>query len=188
MKRIAVVPSLCLLAILLAGCSVFNTEVTRQYAESPAWKAKSQETPTLYTTADIRIVTKRTHPVLGNDVLCTEPSPDVSKALTAVTKVNAGIDQGTVNGSVGVGVGVGTSEELIQLAGRTTALLAFRDGVFRACEAYANGSLGADLYTLVAGNYTQLLTTLFLAQDMTGVVGTASGTVSAASTISSDIL
>ena len=177
MQRIAVFLSLS----LVAGCGVFKTEVTRQYAESDAWKATSKDTATLYTTADIRIVTKRKHPVLGNDVMCTEPSPDVSKALSAVTTLNAGVKEGAVNASAGVGAG--TSEELVQLAGRTTALLAFRDGVFRACEAYANGSLGANLYTLVAGNYTQLLTTLFLAQDMTGVVGTPGGATGMAPTI-----
>jgi hypothetical protein len=58
------------------------------------------------------------------------------------------------------------------LAGRSTALLGLRDGLYRACEAYANGALGADAYALILSRYGQLMTTLFLGQDVTGAAGT----------------
>jgi hypothetical protein len=63
----------------------------------------------------------------------------------------------------------------LALAGRSTALLGLRDGLFRACEAYANGVIGADAYALVLSRYGQLMTTLFLGQDVTGAAGTAAG-------------
>ena len=61
------------------------------------------------------------------------------------------------------------------LAGRSTALLGLRDGLYRACEAYANGALGADAYALILSRYGQLMTTLFLGQDITGAAGTHAG-------------
>jgi hypothetical protein len=63
----------------------------------------------------------------------------------------------------------------LALAGRSTALLGLRDGLFRACEAYANGVIGADAYALVLSRYGQLMTTLFLGQDVTGAAGTEAG-------------
>ena len=60
-------------------------------------------------------------------------------------------------------------------AGRSTALLGLRDGLYRACEAYANGAIGADAYALVLSRYGQLMTTFFLGQDVTGAAGTNAG-------------
>jgi hypothetical protein len=63
----------------------------------------------------------------------------------------------------------------LALAGRSTALLGLRDGLYRAYEAYANGVIGADAYALVLSRYGQLMTTLFLGQDVTGATGTEAG-------------
>jgi hypothetical protein len=63
------------------------------------------------------------------------------------------------------------------LAGRSTALLALRDALFRACEAYANGIIGSDAYALVLSRYGQLMTTLFLGEDMQSGAHAATATV-----------
>jgi hypothetical protein len=157
-----------LATLQLAGCSYFQSDVQRGYSENSHWK-KSGAVNVSYTTADVRLVTERVHPVLGNSILCTEPSPDVAKALTTASQISANLGEATT--SAQLGVAGGSAEAVDQLAGRTTALLALRDIVYRACEAYANGSLGANAYTVVIAKYGQLLSTLFLAQDMTGVVG-----------------
>jgi hypothetical protein len=73
------------------------------------------------------------------------------------------------------GAGGASAEAALALAGRSTALLGLRDGLFRACEAYANGVIGADAYALVLSRYGQLMTTLFLGQDITGAAGTEAG-------------
>jgi len=73
------------------------------------------------------------------------------------------------------GAGGASAEAVLALAGRSTALLGLRDGLYRACEAYANGAIGADAYALVLSRYGQLMTTLFLGQDVTGAAGTAAG-------------
>ncbi len=155
---------IALAVLLLGSCSVFDTEVQHAYSLGPGWT-----TGAAFTTADVRIITERTHPVLRNTVLCTEPSPDVAKALAATAALTAQGGNGTASGSLGASGA--SAEALVELAGRSSALLALRDGLFRACEAYANGVIGQDDYALVISRYSQVMTTLFLGQDITGAAG-----------------
>jgi len=151
-------------ALLVNGCSILSTPVGRGYNQNWSWKPG-----TVYTTGDVRIVTQRKHPVTGQDVVCTEPSPDIAKALSTAVQVSANGGNGTTN--VGVNLAGGSAEAVTELAGRTTALLGLRDGLYRACEAYANGAIGANAYALILGRYGQLMSTLFLGQDISGAVG-----------------
>jgi hypothetical protein len=166
-----------LATMLLCGCNVLDTDVQRGYAQNSRW-----HTGTAFTTADVRTITQRTHPLLNNDVVCTEPSPDVAKALSTVLSANAQGGNGAV--TAGVGLSGGSAEAFADLAGRSTALLGLRDGLFRACEAYANGVIGQDAYALVLTRYGQLMTTLFLGQDITGAAG-AEGKASATTVLQS---
>lgn len=150
--------------LLLCGCSVLDVDVQRGYANNIGWT-----TGTAFTTADVRIITQRTHPVLGNQIVCTEPSPDVAKALSTAAALSAQGSSGTASGSVGASGG--SAEAVAELAGRSTALMGLRDGLYRACEAYANGAIGQDAYALVLSRYGELMTTLFLGQDITGAAG-----------------
>jgi hypothetical protein len=154
-------------ALVLAGCSFLEDDVARGFAQS--WSL----TPATFTTADVRMITKRDREGSPNPIVCTEPSPDVAKALSAAAQVSGSGGNGTATGSLAAG---GASAEAVTaLAGRSTALLGLRDGLYRACEAYANGAIGADAYALVLSRYGQLMTTLFLGQDMTGAAGTEAG-------------
>jgi hypothetical protein len=155
---------LTLVAIPLAGCNVFQNDASRGYQENPHWNV-----PTVYTAADVRIVTQRIQPVMHNEIVCTEPSPDVAKALSTAVQASGQGGNGTV--TAGLAFAGGSAEALAELAGRSTALLGLRDGLYRACEAYANGSIGADAYALIMSRYGQLMTTLFLGQDITGAAG-----------------
>lgn len=155
-------PALALAALCLAGCNVFQNDVERGY-ERAGWFS----IPAAFTTADVRMISERRHPVLGIPVVCTEPSPDVAKALSTAVSLSGQGGDGTATGALAFG---GASAEAVaELAGRSTALLGLRDGLFRACEAYANGAIGADAYALVLSRYGQLMTTLFLGQDVAGV-------------------
>jgi hypothetical protein len=152
---------------LVAGCSILEDEVARGYAQ------RESLTPATFTTADVRVITQRNRQGSPGPIICTEPSPDVAKALSAAAAANA---QGGNAGTTGsFGAGGASAEAVLALAGRSTALLGLRDGLYRACEAYANGALGADAYALVLSRYGQLMTTLFLGQDVTGAAGTAAG-------------
>jgi hypothetical protein len=155
--------------LLLAGCSILDTKVERGYSEDGGWSTyagdKNWPTGTTFTTADVRIITQRKHPVLHNPILCVEPSPDVADALSNAAGLTAKGGTTTVDGSLSIS-GV-SSEAVAELAGRSTALLGLRDGLFQACEAYANGAIGQDDYALITSVYGKSMTTLFLAQDVT---------------------
>lgn len=157
-----------ILPLFLAGCNVFSSDVSRGYQQNGSWT-----TAATYTTADVRIITERKHPVLGNTVVCTEPSPDVAKALTTALQLQANGGNGAVN--AGVSASGGSAEAALELAGRSTALLGLRDGLFQACQAFANGAIGADAYALILSHYGQLMTTLFLGQDVVGASGPSAG-------------
>jgi hypothetical protein len=154
-------------ALVLTGCSILEDDVARGFAQSGSL------TPATFTTADVRMITQRNRQGSPNPIICTEPSPDVAKALSAATQFTGSGGNGTTTGSLGAGGA--SAEAALALAGRSTALLGLRDGLFRACEAYANGVIGADAYALVLSRYGQLMTTLFLGQDVTGAAGTAAG-------------
>jgi hypothetical protein len=147
---------------LVAGCSILEDEVGRGYAQ------RESLTGATFTTADIRVITQRDRS--GHNIICTEPSPDVAKALSAAAEAS-----GSAANKGSFGVGGASAEAVLALAGRSTALLGLRDGLYRACEAYANGVIGADAYALILSRYGQLMTTLFLGQDVTGAAGTADG-------------
>jgi len=154
-------------ALVLVGCSILEDDVARGYAQSGSL------TQATFTTADVRIITQRYRPGSPNPIICTEPSPDVAKALSAAAQASGSGGNGATTGSFGAGAA--SAEAAFALAGRSTALLGLRDGLYRACEAYANGVIGADAYALVLSRYGQLMTTLFLGQDVTGATGTEAG-------------
>ncbi len=119
----------------------------------------------MVTTADVRVVTARHLPPSNRSIVCVEPPPDVAKALQASLGGGAAVDaSGIGNGSIQVDYN--TSEALAELAGRVPGLLALRDGLFRACEAYANGSIGDAAYAMILSRYGDLLTTVILADAM----------------------
>lgn len=160
---------------LTAGCNILENDVQRGYEQTHGWsKPTAERIGTTYTTADIRVITQRPHPLdPSRQVICTEPSPDVAKALSTAAQLSAsGTGQGVGANVTGAG---GSAEAVAALAGRSTALLGLRDGLFQACQAYANGAIGDAAYALVLSRYGQLMTTLFLGQDITGAAGTAPG-------------
>jgi hypothetical protein len=156
----------CLFPIALGACSVLNTDVGRGYATNGEWRIG-----TAFTTGDVRLVTQREHPVTHQKVVCAEPSPDVAKALA--TTASAAIQAPKAAGDIYAGVSGGSAEGVAELAGRSTALLGLRDGLFRACEGYGNGALGDNTYALLISRYSQLMTTLFLGEDITDATNSA---------------
>ena len=137
-------------------------------------------TPALLTTADLRIVTERVRPVgpgqdpaLGQRVFCAEPSPDVAKALSTAMQISGNLQGRAPTGTSALGGGAGfsnaTAEQLAQLTSRVPSIQALRDGLFRACEAYANGSIGDNAYSLILSRYGDVLVTLLLSENAAGL-------------------
>jgi hypothetical protein len=168
----SVITLLCLLS--LTGCSILETDAIRYQHQNKQW-----DTPTLYTTADVRVITKRHSPTLNTDVVCTEPTPDVAKALSTALNATASLKEQQTTATAGLSGG--SAEAVAELAGRSTALLALRDSLFRSCEAYANGAIGSNAYSLILARYGQLMTALFLGEDIRGSVRAAAATVSSPS-------
>ncbi len=107
---------------------------------------------------NLRLIVERSregHP----PVVCTEPSPDYAVAFGTTNSLTlrstpAG---GTANEAVGSHI---ATENVTQGLGRGAAVLALRDGLYAACQAYANGIIGQDAYSLVLSQYGTLLATI----------------------------
>ena len=154
----------------LMGCS--QTDTVSRYRDIG-------ETRNLLTTADLRIVTARRvpygldrkdgHGASDHEVICTEPRPDIAKALSTLASGSASVNlnlpvAGAVVNEAGSAEGTrATAEQLAQLTERVPPIQAMRDGLYRACEAYANQVIGRNAYALILSRYGELLTTLLLA-------------------------
>jgi hypothetical protein len=68
-----------------------------------------------------------------------------------------------------------TTEAISAMAGRTAGVVALRDGLYSACQAYANRVIGKDAYALILSQYGNLLVLL------AGTTGHDAGDTSAAS-------
>lgn len=157
-------------AVTLSACGTFQSESRQGFTQNDGWT-----TGATYTTADVRIVTERPHPLdPAKRVICTEPAADVAKALSSALQAQAQGGNGATN--AGLGFGASSAEAAMELAGRSTALLGLRDGLYRACEAYANGAIGADAYALVLSRYGQLMATLFLSEDISAAAASTGRT------------
>jgi hypothetical protein len=155
--------ALVLVLLVLASCRQFENDAQFGYSINGPTAAS------VFTTADIRIVTERENPVTHQKVVCTEPSPDVAKAISTAFALSGQGSGGTGQPGASGSFSGATAEAVTELAGRSTALLGLRDGLYRACEAYANGAIGSDMYALIISHYGQLMTTLFLGQDISGM-------------------
>lgn len=107
------------------------------------------------------LVTVRRLPSQGSpqQIVCHAPSPDWASAITTAQ---------SFKGSLGTAVGTSVSAEaanslaetITAMVGRTSGVVALRDGLYKACEAYANGVIGKDAYALILSQYGNLLVAL----------------------------
>lgn len=92
-------------------------------------------------------------------IVCTEPSPDYAIAFAGKQSVRANIvvPQGpTVDGAGDFS----QTETVTTQTGREAAVLALRDGLYAACQSYANGVIGHDAYAMILSQYGTLLVAL----------------------------
>lgn len=166
----------CLAAVaaLVAGCDTPNT----RFAQLEFGDAKA-----LAAGGNLRLITERTRFVpngtddrLGHQkVICTEPSPDY---LVTFDRSATGKAQGNfVANGTATFEGSVTSNEVAGSngAGRTQGVLALRDGLYAACQAYANGVIGQDAYSAVLSQYGILIAAV--TAGPTAVATTTSGAI-----------
>ncbi len=156
--RYATLIVLPIVAGVMTGCD-------REEKPVASYQQIDQDNSALVTNAASRLVMDRLPPTSGvaTRLICSEPSPDIATALsTALALTGSGKAPNGVTASVGFSES--TAEAITALAGRTEAVVALRDGLFKACEAYANGLIHRGAYALILSQYGDLLVTLMLAE------------------------
>jgi hypothetical protein len=157
---------LAVLAAILPGCRSWirpGTDVPQSLNTMPPF-----DRGVLLPGADYHLAIFRMRPPLrqsdgtvlpGEDVLCEEPSPDWAIAFGTAF---AGAASGGASGgpSDSVSGSASTTEAITAAAGRTAGVVALRDGLYSACQAYANQLIGKDAYSLILSQYGNLLVAL----------------------------
>ena len=141
------------LSCLLFGCASPNDR-PRRYTLG--------DTQTLVMGGNLRVVTQTNRAIIGQPnlpTICMEPSPDVIIAFERTTDAKANVAAKTgLNGEQALKVE--TKETAAELTSRDKGVLALRDGLYAACQSYANGVLGHDAYALILSQYGNLLVAL----------------------------
>jgi hypothetical protein len=138
--------------LAIAGCDTPNFRTSQ---------IQFGETKTLAATGNLRFVHERERRFVHHTakVICSEPNPDYIIELdqTFQASLKSGVTQAPIQeGSV--------TKQLNEAAhsgeGRSKGVLALRDGLFAACQAYANGAIGKDAYSIILSQYGLLLVSL----------------------------
>lgn len=169
------------LSLLLGGCTENDQSIYRTVDLSKG--------STLLTDAKTRTVLNLA-PASGSSpgyiipsrIICAEPSPDVAQAVSK----SFGAELSAAVASEGSGqaqVAAAQAASIAELGKRLAAVQALRDGLYRACEAYANGAITDASYAAILGGYrTTLETTLFgdflASRDSASAVASAGGNAS----------
>ena len=150
----------CLLCILVIATGVSGCS-DRPGADRPIVLSGTMglglQTAVLLPAGDYHLVTVRERD--GNQVLCTEPSPDWAVAFGSAA---GGSFTTNVAGRASAGASgtASTSEAITAMLGRTAGVAALRDGLYAACQAYSNKVIGRDAYALILSQYGNLLVAL----------------------------
>ena len=115
---------------------------------------------TLAATGNLRLVTERDRRLPENTarVMCSEPSPDY--AVASGTIANSTFQAASPSPISQLSGALTTSETVSTGTGRDKGVLALRDGLYAACQAYVNGLIGKDAYSIVLSQYGLLLVSL----------------------------
>ena len=108
-------------------------------------------------------------------VRCAEPSPDVAKAVAnsfggGLTAVVRGLPSG-VTPEVAGAISRSHAEAIAQLTERLATMQLLRDGLYRACEAYANGAISDTTYAVMLSRFDKTMVTMLLGELAAGAFG-----------------
>lgn len=140
---------MCITLVLgLAGCSPNMDVKPVQFGESKG----------IVSGANLRLVTERSKGMGYPKVVCTEPSPDYAVAFDRTRQLT--ITPPAQSDASKLELNASTVEDITAGAGREAAVLALRDGLYTACQSYANGVIGQDAYAIILSQYGNLLVAL----------------------------
>jgi hypothetical protein len=95
-------------------------------------------------------------------VICAEPSPDALVSIAA----SGGLDA-DIAGRGKAGARAALTESAMAMGRRTQTIQLLRDGLYRACEAYANGAISRDEYARILSRIDDLAVTLVAIDGLT---------------------
>ncbi|HYC05425.1 MAG TPA: hypothetical protein VED40_19190 [Azospirillaceae bacterium] len=139
----------------------------------------------LATSADLRLVTSSPAPSRDAgrntpaNVVCAEPSPDVAKIASSAFDFGgsgglklAGPEQITSRDlQMALALSASRAEALAQLTQRLATIQLLRDGLYRACEAYANGAISDTTYAVLLSRFDDTMITLLSSELVAGNFG-----------------
>lgn len=106
---------------------------------------------------------------------CAEPSPDIaiaiSKGFNLGTSVSvSGLPQG-VEPKLALAISRANAEAVAQLTERLATIQLLRDGLYRACEAYANGAISDTIYAIMLSRIDKMMVTMLIGELTAGAFG-----------------
>jgi len=113
--------------------------------------------------------------VTPTHIRCAEPSPDVAKAISSsfggsLSAVVRGLPSG-VAPEVAAAVSRSQAEAIVQMTERLATIQLLRDGLHRACEAYANGAISDTAYAVMLSRFDKTMVTMLLGELAAGAFG-----------------
>lgn len=190
---LGVVGAALALSTSLTGCGKTYYETGTVY-----WGSSNP----MVTTASVRTILQRPSnfdPNTGlnrpSTIVCAEPSPDVAVAVgdafggSLAADVRDGLNSpgGATPLQLGIASSVsrGRAEAIAQLGERLATMQLLRDGLYRACEAYANGAISSSTYAVMVGGIDDLVVTLLAEEMAAGAFGRSFSTASSGAAASS---
>ena len=138
--------------------------------------------------SEIQSIDPATLRITPASVSCAEPSPDIAIALgegrsggvtasglqtllTPPVTVAGGAAPTPADINLALSLSSSHAEAVAQLGERLATIQLLRDGLHRACEAYANGAITPTIYTLMVSRLDELLVTLLATEIAGGAFG-----------------
>jgi hypothetical protein len=148
--------AMAVVALALGACSTIHKPfaVDGKDAKSLALDAKQRAIVSVERRDDGGAGTTR--------VFCAEPAPDALVSIAA----SGGFDL-DVAGKGKAGTRGALTESAMLMARRTQTIQLLRDGLYRACEAYANGAISRDEYARILSRIDDLAVTLVAIDGLT---------------------
>lgn len=100
-------------------------------------------------------------------ITCAEPSPDIAKVISESTSISGGFSAANLSGvspEVAAAISRGKAEGLAQLTQRLATIQLLRDGLYRACEAYANGAISEVTYSVLLSRFDDTMITMLMGE------------------------
>lgn len=182
--------SLCLsaAAVLTAACESSMIHKTQRFSSDQS----------LVTSADVRVVHKinadnyvggRFRPTT---ITCAEPSPDIAKAVSSSFDLAGSFGLGGLPSNIkpeaAAAISLARAEGMAQLTQRLATIQLLRDGLYRACEAFANGAISDTAYAILLSRLDDTMVTMLMGELAAGnfsgrlaAIGTGAGGSASAS-------